>query len=80
MISILSCENTCPHGGLRSPWIPWDMGQGHMGLMGRTQARAQAAAAGSLARSRGLGPGLGLAHGAHVPLPWVHVPRDQRTP
>ena len=32
MISILSCENTCPHGGLRSPWIPWDMGpgQGHM--------------------------------------------------
>ena len=29
---MLSCENTCPHGGLRSPWIPWDMGpgQGHM--------------------------------------------------
>ena len=32
MIPILSCDNTCPHGGLRSPWIPWDMGpgQGHM--------------------------------------------------
>ena len=43
MISILSCENTCPHGGLRSPWIPWDMGpgQGHMGPMGQTRARGQ---------------------------------------
>ena len=28
MISMLSCENTWPHGGLRSPWLPWDMGKG----------------------------------------------------
>ena len=52
--------------------------EGHMGPMGRTQARAQAAAAGQGPCSRGLGPGLGPAHEAHVPLP--HVPRDPRTP
>ena len=66
-ILYLSCENTCPQGWPRDPW------QGHMGPMGRTQARAQGAAAGSGPCSCPLGLGLGAAHGPHVPLlriPW----------
>ena len=62
MISMLSCENTWPHGGLRSPWLPWDMGKGTWAPWAGPrpmQAWAQAAAAGSRARSGSLGPGLG---------------------
>ena len=72
MISMLSCENTWPHGGLRSPWLPWDMGKGTWAPWAGPrpmQAWAQAAAAGPGPCSGGLGPCLGPAHGAHVPLP-----------
>ena len=53
MISILSCENTCPHGDLRSTWIPWDMGPGGPGSRVPAAPRTPPAAAGPRARDPG---------------------------
>ena len=69
MISMLSCENTWPHGGLRSPWLPWDMGKGTWAPWAGPRHGPRPPLQGPLARSYALGPYLAWAHGAHVPLP-----------
>ena len=78
---MLSCENTWPHGGLRSPWLPWDMGKGHGPDPGpcrhgpRAQLQGPWPAAAPWAHAC-MGPGSG----PWGPCALAHVPRDPKTP